>query len=208
MRYLVLLLGLVATAATLPLNALDTPGSTVAPNITWADVAGICRNHDSQGGECKSPVLSGFDDPDETLVEDMEYFRFSTTNIEKSRVDDWYSAWALSRQSSTEWTQNGEWNLFVMDFLHDANFQCDWAYPSCDPPSRVVLQAMYPANRPLVRRIHFTLVRYQKAHDYVLAIDVGTTSRFLPYRRSVLQFRSSTIVNNITNLPEMLLTSS
>ncbi|KAK2629081.1 hypothetical protein QTJ16_002184 [Diplocarpon rosae] len=151
----------------------DAYQAFVPSNVTWSHSTGrICRRDSQKCAAHRLPVLDSFSDVDEPQIDDIDYYRFSTENVVRSRVDSWYATWSVVRQNDTEWTELGEWKLFAKDFGRTYNFECDLVFGACvDYPSLGDLQKMWPGDRVLVRRIFFTFHRYTMAHAYVKSVE-------------------------------------
>jgi hypothetical protein len=112
--------------------------------------------------------------PDEPEIVDVEYFEMTLENIKRSQAFEWYNCWTVRMQGTPEWAQHGEWALFYREFFGESNFHCDQGYATCTipPPKISEIQAMFPENRPLGRRVLFIAHTYNFMHGITTAVDV------------------------------------
>ncbi|PBP24905.1 hypothetical protein BUE80_DR004096 [Diplocarpon rosae] len=93
-------------------SVTDAYEAFVPSNVTWSHSTGrICRRDSQKCAAHRLPVLDSFADVDEPQIDDIDYYRFSSENVVRSRVDSWYATWSVVRQNDTEWTELGEWKL-------------------------------------------------------------------------------------------------
>ncbi|POS84682.1 hypothetical protein EPUL_004552 [Erysiphe pulchra] len=103
---------------------------------------------------------------------DADYFAFTAKNLFKSEHAFWYANWTMTRQKDPRWAEIGEWKLFAIDYFQTRNLECSsfWIYCK-DMPGLSDIQALYPNDRVLARRVYFTSECYLIIRNYLKAIQ-------------------------------------
>ncbi|RKF63401.1 hypothetical protein OnM2_025107, partial [Erysiphe neolycopersici] len=103
---------------------------------------------------------------------DMDYFAFTAENLFESEHAFWYANWSLARQKDPRWKEIGEWKLFAIDYFKTRNLECGSFWIDCkDMPGLAAIQALYPDDRVLARRVYFTSECYIIIRNYLKAVQ-------------------------------------
>ncbi|POS87765.1 hypothetical protein EPUL_003899, partial [Erysiphe pulchra] len=103
---------------------------------------------------------------------DTDYFAFTAKNLFESEHAFWYANWTMTRQKDPRWAEIGEWKLFAIDYFQTRNLECGSFWIDCkDMPGLSDIQALYPNDRVLARRVYFTSECYLIIRNYLKAIQ-------------------------------------
>ncbi|POS83097.1 hypothetical protein EPUL_005226, partial [Erysiphe pulchra] len=145
-----------------PLTSFALESQTTADLSRRSEVELVGRNSSD------SDVLSG----EVAEQSDMDYFAFTTENLFESEHAFWYANWSYARHQDPRWTEIGEWKLFAMDYFHTRNLECGSFWTDCkDMPALSAIQALYPDDRVLARRVYFTSECYLIIRNYLKAVQ-------------------------------------